>query len=201
MTLYDDPPPMYTLEAPRPATFSNPPHTDQTAAHRILHVYHEGLTHRQSHILDSDKLTELYTIKSNWGGWFASKPDVKIFAPNTNTIVGTVSFKIINADMDLTVHGQPIDLIWSEFLRFTHRFRSLATGCLYKWRFDGIGSMGDMVCLDEEGQLVARFEANRFALKKEGKFELSPAVTGVLMDELVVSGLAMIEYRRSRQDT
>ncbi len=201
MTLCDDPPPVYTVVAPRPATFSNSPHIDQTPAHRVLHVYHEGITHSQSHILDSDKSTELYTIKSNWGGWFASKPDVKIFAANTNTIVGTVSFKTRNADMDLTVHGQPIDLIWSEFARFTHKFRSLASGRLYKWSFDGMGTMGDMVCLDEEEQLVMRFEANRFALNKEGKFELSPAVTGVLMDELVVSGLAMIEYRRKGIDT
>ncbi len=58
-----------------------------------------------------------------------------------------------------------------------------------------------MVCLDDEDELlVAIFDANRFAVKKEGRFELGPAVMGVLMDEIVVGGLAMIEYRRKRQD-
>ncbi len=69
------------------------------------------------------------------------------------------------------------------------------------WKSDGIGSIGDTVSLDDEDELlVARFDANRFAIKKKGNFNLSLAVTSVLMDEIAVSRLAMIEYRRKRQD-
>ena len=56
-----------------------------------------------------------------------------------------------------------------------------------------------MACLNDEDEwLVARFDANRCAVKKEGRFELSPAVTGVRIDEIGVSRLAMSEYRRER---
>ena len=49
-----------------------------------------------------------------------------------------------------------------------------------------------MICIDEKEQLFARFQASGW----DRKFELSPGVGGVLMDEIVVSGIAMVELRR-----
>ena len=53
----------------------------------------------------------------------------------------------------------------------------------------------DMLCLDQREQLIARFSSSNWAMKKDGKIELSPGVQGVLMDEIVVSGFAMIEHK------
>ena len=57
---------------------------------------------------------------------------------------------------------------------------------------------GDMICLDQQNKVCAKFQNSMWALKKDGKFEVGPFVDGVLMDEVVVSGLAMLEARRRR---
>ena len=78
---------------------------------------------------------------------------------------------------------------------------SLATGSQLKWKRDGVlgGMVGDMLCLDQNEQQLARYDCSTFALMKEGKVELAPGVDGPLMDELLVSGIAMLEYKR-RED-
>ena len=68
----------------------------------------------------------------------------------------------------------------------------------YKWKMDGFFNGGDMICLDQQEKVCARFENNAWALQKDGKFEVGPFVDGVLMDEVVVSGLAMVEARRRK---
>lgn len=58
-----------------------------------------------------------------------------------------------------------------------------------------------MLCLDEREQLVARYGESDWAMKKVGKFELGLGVNGVLMTEIVTSGVAMIEYMRRQQSS
>ena len=53
-----------------------------------------------------------------------------------------------------------------------------------------------MICLDQQNKVCAKFENSMWALQKDGKFELGPSVSGVLLDEIVVTGLAMLEARR-----
>ena len=59
-----------------------------------------------------------------------------------------------------------------------------------------------MVCVDKgadpQAQLVARFEWNHLAISKSGTMEVSSAVQGVFLDEVVVSGLGMYEMQRRR---
>lgn len=55
---------------------------------------------------------------------------------------------------------------------------------------------GDMTCLDRQDNVCAKFKSSTWALQKDGKFELGPFASGVLMDEIVVTGLAMLEARR-----
>ena len=45
----------------------------------------------------------------------------------------------------------------------------------------------------------AKFESSGWALKKDGKFEVAPSVSGALMDEVIVCGLAMLELQRRRK--
>ena len=57
-----------------------------------------------------------------------------------------------------------------------------------------------MRCSDQEDKVCAKFESSGWALKKDGKFELAPSVSGALMDEVIVSGLAMLELQRRRKN-
>ena len=197
MSFYDEPPPPYDDLSYVASTTT--PKIEDAPAHRILHVYHQGLTNRDGHILDANKRTELYTIKVNHGPWFNSRLRAMTIATSTDATVGTVSFDAKSSNIDLTVHSQPISLAWSGSLPSGgHDFRSQATGTSYKWQLDGKANIGDMVCLNEENQLVARFYINNAAVKKEGKFELGPNVVGVLMDEVVVSGLALAELQKNK---
>lgn len=79
----------------------------------------------------------------------------------------------------------------------SHEFRSLATsGASFKWKKDGIISGGDLVCLDERKQKVAWYENSKLALHKDGKIGLEAGVDGMLVDEIVVTLIAMIELKR-----
>lgn len=185
---------------PLPGYTSSPiPAHGQQSAPRILHVYHEGFTHRRVQILDSDKQTPVYRIDANSGGLFSSKSHLRIHEAATNAEIATITFHSMSSDIDMAIQNRPILLSKSGFLTSAHEFRSLATGGSFKWKSDGVFSLGDMVCLDEREQLVARFESCAWAMKKAGKLELSGGINGVLMTEIVISGIAMIEYMRRKR--
>ena len=194
-------PPQYSAQ-PQPlpgyATSPDPSYGQPAASSRLLHIYREGFTQRHVRIVDSDKQTPLYNIDMNSGGLFSSKPHVKINAATGNQ-VGTITFHMMSSDMDLTIHNQSMLLKKAGFLSSAHEFNSVATGGSFKWKKDGFFSGGDMLCLDQREQMVARFQHSGWAMKKEGKFELSPGVSGILMDEIVTSGVAMVEYLRRQR--
>ena len=66
----------------------------------------------------------------------------------------------------------------------------------FKWKIGGFLHEGDMRCSDQEDRVCAKFESSGWALKKDGKFELAPSISGALMDEVIVSGMAMFELQR-----
>lgn len=148
------------------------------------------MTHRHRHILDNDKSTPLYTITANSGGAFSSKPHVTITSASTNAVIGTVNFHTISNHVDLTIHNQSMKF------NSSHKFQSLATGGRFEWKKDGIISGGDMVCLDERKRKVAWYEHSKLALHKDGKIGIEAGVDGVLVDEMVVTLIAMIELKR-----
>lgn len=47
---------------------------------------------------------------------------------------------------------------------------------------------------------MCKVENSAWALQKDGKFEVGPFVSGILMDEVVVTGLAMVEARRRKRN-
>ncbi len=59
-------------------------------------------------------------------------------------------------------------------------------------------SMGDMSCLDERGLAVARLMMAKWSVAKAGKIELVEGLPAQLMDEIVVSGLALMEMVRRK---
>lgn len=53
-----------------------------------------------------------------------------------------------------------------------------------------------MICLNQRDKVCARFENSTWALRKDGRLKVGPVVSEVLMDEVVVTALAMLEARR-----
>ncbi len=123
---------------------------------------------------------------------------MKIYNAATNALVGTVTFQSRSHNIELTIHNKPVELASGGMFTSAHQFMSLTTHGIFEWKNDGMFSGGDMLCLDTQEQQVARFESSNWAMKKEGKFELGSGVKGLLMDELVVSGIAMVEARRRK---
>lgn len=163
--------------------------------HRLLHVNYEGWTQSRAVILDSDKETVLYRVnlKTCWK-LLSSGPYLTISTADTNCIVGTVTFHTLSSKIDLIIQNQATKLSKARFFTNTHGFKSSA-GFL-KWKFDGMLSCGNMLCVDEKEQLFARFQTGGWSLKKAGRFELSPGLGDMIMDEVIVSGIAMVEWWR-----
>ena len=70
----------------------------------------------------------------------------------------------------------------------------------FRWKMDGFFNGGNMICLDQQNKVCARFESSKWALRKDGKFDVGPFVSGTLMDEIVVIGLAILEKRRRQKN-
>ena len=55
--------------------------------------------------------------------------------------------------------------------------------------------------VDQQDNLYARFDNAAFSMSKEGKLEIyAPNAQGMLLDEIVTSGLAMIQCERRRRN-
>ena len=158
-----------------------------------------GITSRRAHILDSDKKTVLYRTHANKGGLFNSKPHIKVHFGATNRVVGTVTFHRMSTVIDLEIHQQTIPLLRLGLFTTAHRFESPASRSLLKWKRDGLLGGADMVCVDRQQVLIARFELSKKARGKTGKFMIAPGVEGRWMDEVVISGLAMMQYHKRQK--
>ena len=168
---------------------------------RILHVYHQGWTRRHTQVLDSDKVTPIYNIDSNSASMFSSKPHMTITNAITGVVVGTVSFHQISSSIDIEVHGRPISFDKRGTFSSSHSFQSIATGHTYKWKKDGTFSGVDLRCVDETQQIVATFECSNWAMKKDGKFEIAPLVDGPFFDEVMITGIAAMEFQRRQKSS
>lgn len=186
-------------QAPPQSYRQHPP--PSLAQPRLLHIYLDGLTHRHLTVRDSDKLTPLYTVATNSGTIFSSKPHMRIFrggtSPETATPIGTADFHTYSRTVDLTVHGRAVTMDPSGLFTRAHQFRS-SIGAL-KWEGNGVFS-NDLVLVNERNEWIAKFHNSKFSMGKEGKLEISNGnLTEAFLDEVVVSGLAMVEHeRRSR---
>ena len=187
------PPPSYTVSA------------DMPSSSLLLHVYHSGITHRNTQILGPDKTTVLYTVKMNKGSLLSSsKPHVAVYQGDTGTVVGSATFHSFTREIEIVIHNNPIALSASGLITKAYEWTSLATTTTggermrYKWKSDRAFNGGDLICLDQQNKMCAKFQNSMWALQKDGKFEVGPFVDGTLMDEIIVTGLAMLEARRRR---
>ena len=206
-SLPEQPPPYHDVKAsvrpsahvPLPQSAQHQPRASSQPQTRTLHIYHEGLIHRKVYVLDSDKTTPLYNVEQNSGSVFSSKPHMTFHSAN-GPVIGGVSFPSFSRSIDMTIHGKDVQLGSCGLFTIAHQFVS-PRGTILQWKRDGVFS-GNMVCVDKaadpQAQLVARFEWNHLAISKSGTMEVSSAVQGVFLDEVVISGLGMYEMQRRR---
>ena len=161
---------------------------------RTLHLYNTGLTGSTLHILDKDKQTCLYEIKTH--SW--SSPDVSLYrpaaataAPNNNpTLCGSAKFHTWSRTIDLQIGGdRPIPLQANGSFTSTRMFESCVGELSWK---------RGMKLHNARKELLATF-TRVMALSKWGRFEMTPRVAEGgqrLVDEIVLSGVALLEQRR-----
>ena len=84
----------------------------------------------------------------------------------------------------------------TSLLSYTHQFTS-GIGQL-SWKRNGWG--GDMILMTPGEEWIAKFDNSAFAVDKRGKLEIvNWDIQGVGLDEIVVSGVAMMEYIKRRR--
>ena len=165
------------------------------AGPRILHVNRSGLTF--THILDTDETTKLYVIETK-GCSTKDAPSITIRRASDNIVVGTVDAYTLSKHMDLVVHEKPIRLEALSALSTSRAFTSVADpGRRLKWTFDNAVSH-NLVCADEKEKKVASWEGSSAITGGKNCFKVEPEVEGNLLDEILVSGLAMVEHRAKR---
>ncbi len=162
-----------------------------------FHLYKTG--HGTLHILDSDNQTRLYDIKTDSD----SSPDISIYrlaataaAPNAKPILcGSAKFHDWSSTIDLQIGGdRPIPFKAPESFSSSRTFES-CVGEL-KWKHD-------MRLLNAREELLATFTHNT-AASNWGRFEMTLRVAEGgqrLVDEIVLSGVALLEYERREKET
>ncbi|KAL8952679.1 MAG: hypothetical protein Q9222_001416 [Ikaeria aurantiellina] len=184
---------------PSPAP-TGPPAPDYDTP-RILHIYRDGLTHRHMTITDMDKSYPLYTISQNSGSIFSSKPHMTITsASSPSTTIGTATFHNWSRTIDLTFHSHPASFDSEGIFTRAYAFDSPAFGERLRWECDGIWG-ADLVLVNTKKEWIARFDASLFSITKNGKIHVvNGSIRGEALDEVVVSGCAMVQLERRRRN-
>jgi len=165
---------------------------------RLLHIYVDGIRHRHVFVCDSDKTTRLYTVQNHFYSAFTSKPSMEISCGQTQQSIGTADFGgAFTRRISLTVNGRALEL--SPVGLFSRSYTFPSSIGMLKWKHEGAFTV-NLCCVTERGEWVARFDNTTWSMKKEGKLEIvDRGMPKGVLDEVVVSGLAMIEHERRRR--
>ena len=145
--------------------------------------------------MDSDKRTPLYRIDDNVSAY--QKPQVRIYSGATNAEIGTIAIHPLIFDINVTIKMHLLKLRkQSHLLTTCYTFTSACTNQVYEWKGECMGWSGNMTCSNFQGHIVATYNVTRFAMKKEGRFEIMQGIQGALMDEVVVSASAILLAKR-----
>jgi hypothetical protein len=167
------------------------PHHVQ-ATTRTLHIYYDDWKVSSVRIMDTDKRVELFKVKLQ-----LKKPHLSIASARTGTTIGTATYHSFTSRIDITVHGSPISMTPCGTLgRKGHEYSSPARGSAnMRWKYQNHNL--DLVCLDEREVPIARFHFSNWSMYKCGKLELIGPTgneDGAVMEEIIVTGLAIAEY-------
>jgi hypothetical protein len=183
--------PVDNRSAPSYETSAYPPLPHHTQAPSLtLNIKYESWRKSKIQVLAADNTTILYAI--NLG---MRKPHMTIRSASSDATLGTVAFHSLTNRIDTTVNGSSIPLTSAGVLKNGHKWTSPARGnveFIWKSKLRNL----DLTCVDERGVPIARFKFPNWSLRKVGTFEmLGPDVAqGAIMEELLVTGMAMVEY-------
>ena len=161
---------------------------------RLVHIYYNDWLMKGAKIFDSDKTTPLYNISLR-----CRKPHLRITSGSSDCEIGEVRFHWFKRRIDVILHSQQIPMNAQGGCKSTYSYESPTLGhATLSWKLQS--KWKDplrMILLDANDTPVARFEPTYRAKRKAGKFELygSSAEPGPMMDEVVVTGLAVAQYR------
>ncbi|KAL8744242.1 MAG: hypothetical protein Q9190_003486 [Brigantiaea leucoxantha] len=188
-----------------PPTMPSAPPPPEYNTPRVLHIYRDGITSRHMTVADMDKTRPLYAVHRNTGSIFSSKPHMRITGPvtpqNPNPpMVGTASFHQMSRRVDMEFYGHAVELSPGGIFTRTMSFISPAFGQTLKWSCDGVFG-ADLILTNGNKEWLAKFDHSVFSITKEGKLHIPGGISGPALDEIVVSGFAMIEHERRRRQS
>ena len=134
-------------------------------------------------------------MKSSYSAeWSSSKPNNVITSAYTGQMVGTINFPMWTRQIELVINGRTVPLEYNAWKDRSYRFMS-SIGPL-KWA--AISTMGaSLACTTERGEWLAKFDTKWFSMKGGAQLEIvNQNLPQELVDELVVTGLAMLENDR-----
>ena len=174
--------------------------TDGSSGGRLLHVYYDDWKMKSIRVLDSDKTTLLYSIDLK-----SRKPHMRIHSGSSNSQIGEINFHLLGTRIEGTLDSRDISLTPQGFTKKIYDYTSSTfPNTTLSWKPQSKWSNPlNLVLLDANAMPVARFMPVNWSKKKAGKLELlgSSAVTGPMMDEVVVTGLAVAQYKAQRMRT
>lgn len=188
----------------RPVMEQQPIPDPATLPPRILPLYRDGTWNSGMRLLDSDKTTVLYTANTHF-----RKPQLQITRPAPagrapgavmEILVGSATFHSLSRTIDLQVGTSTILFEPAGLMRCAYFFHSRCSGVgRLKWEYPSTFS-SNLELVTANGQWLARFVHTRMAWTKKGSLEMAPGVEmgTELWDEVIVSGLAMLEVEKRR---
>ena len=125
-------------------------------------------------------------------------PELIVRKATTSRVVGTIQGPILWKTTDITVNDKPIPLEAMGAVSTGRTFTSYAEpGRKFKWIYDNALSHG-LECVDEEEKVVASWDGSLSTVGGYNAFEFDSEIEGELLEEVLVSGLAMVEQRAKR---
>ncbi|KAI4142053.1 MAG: hypothetical protein LQ341_003327 [Variospora aurantia] len=182
--------PLFNEKPPIPSTLMFRPQQAPPSS-RTLHVYCDRSNAANARIVDSDKTTTLWLFRVRM-----RKPHLTISsAVPTAAILATATYHDFSSRIDVVMRGVPITLSSRGAFKNGHTYQSPAlAGATLTWKSQNF--LTDLVCVDDKGVVLAQFHFKTWSLTKYGSLELlrSDLTSGYLMEEVVVTGMAMVEH-------
>ena len=170
----------------------------EESQNRLLHIYYADKWLRKVHVLDSDKSTLLYDVETNR----LKRPDMIIRSAMTNETIGTVKIHAFRTRIETCIHDQDIELSMGSWMKGDYSYESrVLHNAKMTWETQRKLQPLDMVLLDDKAMPVCKFIPVGLTMKKAGKIELLGEVTRDprMLDEIVVTALAIMQYRHIQQ--
>ncbi|UNI22499.1 hypothetical protein JDV02_008384 [Purpureocillium takamizusanense] len=170
------------------------------SAPRTLHLYYRD-GHDRVEVTDADKSTVLYVCYRT-----SSKPHQTICRAATHdkpeTMVGQVSFHHFKSDIDVRMPLNPgVAMRKTGWTSSAYEVTSPGAqeGAAWTWKRDG-AMTSNLKLVDARGAVLAAFDNASWSLKKQGTLTVQDWMPPpALLDVMIVTGLARVEYQRRSQ--